>query len=436
MNRHHSILLSGLALLLTGLIIGCEQPAPAAPLPTPPPAQPPPAAESPPAAQPPQVDGIADGEEWNTVQTFTGRASETIPPFHISGAEWRIVWTADASYPEHAVLDIFVYPEDRYSLFTRRIAHSDFSGSGTVYIDEGGGDYRIEVVAANLRSWTIAVQDQATVDDVAGRGEWHTVEAFTGRGGETTPPFHVSGSEWRITWTVDAEYPEHAVLELFIYSQDAPHAIWDSISHSGGSGGDVTYFIPWDIPYDKTKRDFFVKVMARNLRSWTITIEDDVVDVAVCPVQITDIHYRGTVYPRGFKKWNEGTLCLESVEPDEYVVIKNLSDSYQEVSDWVLKNVTKGFPSFTFPPGFVLSPGTSIRVYTGFPVAPDEIAAAYTYVVDPHIIRRIYALYPFRFDYGPGDVWNNDEPDVAALYNADGEEVSRKSYVVPEECWR
>ena len=433
MKEHRWILLAGSALLLASSLAACGQPVASLPLPTPPPAQPPTAVESP-LPQPPQVDEIDDEEGWNTVETFMGKASETTAPFHVSGMGWRIVWTADASYPEHAVLDIFVYPEDAYSLFSRKISHSDGSGSGTVYIDEGGGDYHIEVIAANLRGWTIAVQDHAIVDDVAGREEWHTVEVFTGTSGETTPPFHVSGKEWRITWTVDAQYPEDAVLELFIYSQDAPYAIWDSVSHADGSGGDVTYFIPWHIPYDEAKRDFFIRVMARNLRSWTITLEDDVVDVAVCPVQITDIHYKGTVYPRDPEK----CVCLETVEPDEYVVIKNLGDSCQEMSDWTLKNITKGFPSFTFPSGFVLFPGNIIRVYTGFPGGPDEIAAAYTYVAGTYITRQMYALYPFRFDYGLGDVWDNDEPDTAVLYNADGEEVSRKSYVIPseDECCR
>jgi len=434
MKEHRWILLAGLALLLASSLVACGQPVASLPPPTPPPAQPPPAVESPSPAQSPQVDEIADEEGWNTVRAFAGKASETTAPFHVSGAEWRIVWTADASYPEHAVLDIFVYPEDVYSLFSRKISHSDGSGSGTVYIDEGDGDYHMEVIAANLRGWTIAVQDDATVDDIAGREEWNTVETFTGTSGQTTPPFHVSGKEWRITWTVDAQYPEDAVLELFIYSQDAPYAIWDSVSHAGGSGGDVAYFIPWYIPYDEAKRDFFIRVMARHLRSWVITVEDDVVDVAACPVQITDIHYKGTVYPRDPEK----CVCLETVEPDEYVVIKNLGDSCQEMSDWALKNITKGFPSFTFPTGFALFPGDIIRVYTGFPVGPDEIAAAYTYVAGTYTTRQMYALYPFRFDYGPGDIWDNDEPDIAVLYNADGEEVSRKSYVVPseDECYR
>jgi len=254
-----------------------------------------------------------------------------------------------------------------------------------------------------------------SADEAVDGEEWNMVQTFTGGTNEATPPFYVSGTEWRISWAIDAEYPESAVLELFIYRQDAPYAIWDSISHSGGNGGTVTYFIPYYIPHDETDRDFFIKVLARNLRSWTITVEDDAVDAAFYPVQITDIHHRGTVYPRD----PENCVCFETVEPDEYVVIKNLGDSCQEMSGWVLKNITKGFPSFTFSSGFILCPGDIIRVYTSFPFPPGEIVEVYG-----------YAMYPFCFHYPPGDIWDNEEPNIAVLYNANGKEVSRKTYAV------
>ena len=115
-----------------------------------------------------------------------------------------------------------------------------------------------------------------SADEAVDGEEWNTVQTFAGGTNETTPPFHVSGTEWRISWAIDAEYPESAVLELFVYRQDAPYAIWDSILHSGGNGGTVTYFVPYHIPHDETDRDFFIKVLARNLRSWTITVEEEV----------------------------------------------------------------------------------------------------------------------------------------------------------------
>ncbi len=107
-------------------------------------------------------------------------------------------------------------------------------------------------------------------------------------------------------------------------------------------------------------------------------------------VQITHIFYDGLV-PRA--------------ESDEYVEISNLGDQPQDLAGWVLKDISEGYPSFTFP-SYILAPGKSIRVYTN-------------------------EYHPewggFSFEYGRA-IWNNTEPDIAVLYNNQGKEVSRKSY--------
>jgi len=107
-------------------------------------------------------------------------------------------------------------------------------------------------------------------------------------------------------------------------------------------------------------------------------------------VQITYIFYDGLM-PR--------------VESDEYVEITNLGDTPKDLEGWVLKDIDEGYPSFTFP-SYVLAPGESIRVYTN-EVHPEWGG--------------------FSFGYGSA-IWNNKDPDIAALYNAQGQEVSRKSY--------
>jgi beta-lactamase superfamily II metal-dependent hydrolase len=107
-------------------------------------------------------------------------------------------------------------------------------------------------------------------------------------------------------------------------------------------------------------------------------------------VQITYIFYDGLVY---------------RTESDEYVEITNLGDTSQDLEGWVLKDISEGNPSFTFP-SYVLAPGAKIRVYT------NEIHPEWG---------------GFSFRYGKA-IWNNSDPDVAALYNAQVEEVSRKSY--------
>ena len=107
-------------------------------------------------------------------------------------------------------------------------------------------------------------------------------------------------------------------------------------------------------------------------------------------VQITYIFYDGLVH---------------QVESDEYVEITNLGDQAQDLAGWVLKDISEGYPSFTFP-SYILAPGKSIRVYTN--------------ECHPEWGR-------FSFEYGRA-IWSNSEPDVAVLYNRQDKEVSRKSY--------
>jgi len=233
--------------------------------------------------------------------------------------------------------------------------------------------------------------------------KWYLVETFSGAAGETTPIFHIYGTEWRITWTIDAEDPETAVFKLVIYPKDAPFAVWQTVSNSSSTTSTVNYFLS-----SVDKRDFLIKVTAQSLRRWTIAIEDNATAATSYPVEITFIHYKGTVYPPD----PTASCCTyERVEPDEYVVIKNLSEYYQDMSGWVLKNISNPSPSFKFPtfPPYTLAPGGIIRVYT------DE----------NHPETGGLSFY-----YGYGDIWSNDKPNTAVLYDAHGKEVSRKSYAV------
>jgi len=229
---------------------------------------------------------------------------------------------------------------------------------------------------------------------------WYQVASFEGTVSETTPQFHIYGTEWHLNWAVDADDLATAILKLDIYTKAEPFAVWHTVSSNGASSDTVNFFMS-----GLDKRDFFIKVTALNLSQWTMNIEDNAIAATSYPVKITYIHYRGTLFPPDPTKG----ICIKRVEPDEYVVIKNLSECAVELSGWTLKNISKPSPQFKFPPSVIL-PGGIIRVYT------DE--------VHPE-------TGGLTFYFGTGDIWSNDNPDIAVLYDAQGNEVSRKSYTLP-----
>ena len=96
-------------------------------------------------------------------------------------------------------------------------------------------------------------------------------------------------------------------------------------------------------------------------------------------------------------------------EADEYVQIANLGNSDANIDGWRITDVADGSPSLFFPE-LVRRPGDRIRVYTN---------------------QRHDEWGGLGFGYGRA-VWNNSSPDVAALFDSAGTEVSRKSY--PPGC--
>lgn len=140
-------------------------------------------------------------------------------------------------------------------------------------------------------------------------------------------------------------------------------------------------------PLDDKYEDLFLQLQTEaqeeGLRIWAAaTIPSD--------VQITYIFYDGIV---------------PYVESDEYVEITNLGDEPQDLAVWLLIDFSDSYPSFTFP-SYILAPGESIRVYTN---------------------EHHPEWGGFSFGYEKA-IWNNTDPDVAALYNAEGQKVSSRSY--------
>lgn len=150
---------------------------------------------------------------------------------------------------------------------------------------------------------------------------------------------------------------------------------------SGGYAWARSY--PPDVKYDALLKDLETEARETYLGIWFNT-------TVACDIQITNIFYDGIV---------------PSVESDEYVEVTNTGDGPQDITGWLLIDFSDGNPSFTFS-SFIMASGERIRVYTN-------------------------ECHPewgcFSFGYGKA-IWNNADPDTAALYNAEGQKVSIRSY--------
>ena len=265
-------------------------------------------------------------------------------------------------------------------------------------------------------------KNQEEIDSSPVRGEsdndWEIIDIFYGEESQSALTFSVPGDRWRISCTAEAEYYEHAVFNIFIYSGTSTLELVSNISCLPDIDTGVVYY------YDG-KGDYSIKVIAANLQAWTIVVKGYADERPLSTVQITRVHYFGTVYPP------EDCQCYERNEPDEYVVVRNLGDGWEDVRGWLLKNITKGYPSFTFPAYFPCVPEYFERYheedFSGVPpipciLGPKQSAVIYTDEIHPE-------TGCLSFNFGTGNIWDNEIPDIAVLYNNEGMEVSRKSYV-------
>lgn len=263
-------------------------------------------------------------------------------------------------------------------------------------------------------------EQTAPVDNAIDETDWNLVQTFNGKSSRTAPPFHIYGTKWRIRWAIDTEDLKYAVFQLLVYATDKPGILTKRISHSGSTSSDTVYIY-------EDGGNYHLKIIAANVRNWTVTVEDyAATEVLISPVQIVYINYKG----RDFNKTLE--MGYDIVEADEYVEIKNLSDSQQNITNWVLKNISKGGPAFTFPT-FRPCPCSQ---YNNWESCVKHCYPPRPCVIEPHKSIRVYTgeVHPesggFCFYYTLGDVWDNEKPDIAVLYNSGGE-VSRKSYIIP-----
>lgn len=88
--------------------------------------------------------------------TFTGSGDKTTPPFTVTTSEWIIDWsyTTNSNYP---AFYIYIYPRGETASYVTSIDAGEAT-SGTSYCYAGAGEYYVEVLAANLISWTITIR--------------------------------------------------------------------------------------------------------------------------------------------------------------------------------------------------------------------------------------------------------------------------------------
>jgi hypothetical protein len=253
---------------------------------------------------------------------------------------------------------------------------------------------------------------------------WSKVTTASGESGKKDLTFDISGNKWCIAWCVEGADSESSLFNLTIYRADtsAPIKVY---TQSGTIPGDTLYI-------NEGNNAYLVKITTANVDRWAVTVGEEPVTEPVSPVRISRIQYQGTeqkVYPHDLN------ACYKRNEPDEYVVIENESDTWQDIRGWSLINETKGYPSFTFPEYFNACP----VYYTNYHNAISAGVQPIPCILGPYQVVYIYTdefnseTGGFHFNYAPGDIWNNDRADVAVLYDNEGQEISRRSYIIENE---
>jgi hypothetical protein len=95
--------------------------------------------------------------------------------------------------------------------------------------------------------------------------EWVTIRTFTGSGNLDTEDFTVATGYWRIIYTTQASNEQFAGFSAYVYpSGETTYYITHADLDKSGTG---TSYVRAD------PGNFWIKVLAANLYSWTIQIQ-------------------------------------------------------------------------------------------------------------------------------------------------------------------
>jgi hypothetical protein len=109
------------------------------------------------------------------------------------------------------------------------------------------------------------VTARSTSAQTLGQGEWKTIKTFTGSDYRDTEDFNVPTNYWRIVYTTVAKNEQYAGFSVFIFPSGETKS-YVAMVNFDKSGTDTTYV-------RAGPGDFWIKVGAANLKSWTIEIQ-------------------------------------------------------------------------------------------------------------------------------------------------------------------
>jgi hypothetical protein len=104
---------------------------------------------------------FAYAADWATVTTITGSADQTSKTFNITVQEWRLKWsyTPDSRFPSLSFFGVLVYPEgEGASYIDSFYVNGSTQTQGVENINGTAGNYHLEILDANIPSYTIVVQ--------------------------------------------------------------------------------------------------------------------------------------------------------------------------------------------------------------------------------------------------------------------------------------
>jgi hypothetical protein len=112
--------------------------------------------------------GETETPMWRFVASFSGATDKTTDTFAVSGSKFRLTWSAVsdpecmevwAPSPCPAIVSFFVYPEGESAVYVGFVLETNFNEAGDDTIVFESGSFYLKVVAGNLASWSVTIDE-------------------------------------------------------------------------------------------------------------------------------------------------------------------------------------------------------------------------------------------------------------------------------------